>query len=206
MVNHTQSYFIIAAIAAILLLSGCTLKQSPKDENVFVNYNIAEPAPPIGSGQQTEPPVMANVVKSPILCNDEIIARNVIALLGTEYTLVKSPPAVGQTFQSTNCFLKNGNVSQVTYYVLEQPNKETAVEVLDDEAIQYEQQLFRKSSAQYTIGTKSYLFEQPTNDGSLYRLIFVDGTNSKINVFIKSNVEIDKSVVENLAQALEKSI
>ena len=191
----------------LLVLSGCTLKGNGGDENNVLpgngNGNGGTVVTPPAPGPQ---PLEPEVVKSPILCNDEIIVNNISAYLGPGYVVTKSPAAIGQTFQNADCLIKWNNMAQLTYYISEQPSEATALNVLEDEKNQYAQQLFRNSYQEYTLGTRSYFFEQPVLGGSLYRLIFVDGTNTKVNVFIKSNVALDRSVVEALGIALEKSI
>ena len=54
---------------------------------------------------------------------------------------------------------------------------------------------------------KGYLVEQPAESGSLYRLVFVDDSNRKVFVFIKSSVNgTPKSTVESIGRALEEVI
>lgn len=203
-------FALILAIILLLAFSGCTAKKPVSD----TNSNI-----PVPVQQQTSFPDITQdsnglstnassnrVVKSPISCNDLVIVKNVKEIMGKDYGVYRGPPVSGQTFYSANCFVRYNGTPQFTFSILEQPDENTAIRVIEDERTQYEQQLFEKSSGQYSIGLLGYIFEQTTKAGSLYRIIFVDSSNAKVAVFIKSNTEVDRSKVELLAQALEKSI
>ena len=142
----------------------------------------------------------------PLNCSDRLIAEKVAEEFGSAYTVSKAPPQLGKTVATTICFLRENNVPIVTYYFQESPRESIASDVLEDEKNQYVQQLFSYTVEEPAIGSKGYLIVQPVKDAQILRLIFIDDSNKKAVVFIKSTAGTPRSTVENLGRIIERLI
>jgi len=205
---------LVIGFLAILLLAGCT---QPEEQEGELPDSGEEPSPVADPGDDYQPPqdddfddsgtVSSERLSSPILCNDPIIVSEIKSRLGSSYEVTKGVPRIGQVIAKADCFVKKDNSSIITFNISEHNTSSIANSVLEDEKIQIQEQLFSYTTADSSIGSKGYLVEQPAESGPLYRLIFVDDTNMKVFIFIKSNVNgTPKSTVESVGRVLEEVI
>ncbi len=202
-----MEYAFLAALAILVLFAaGCGSPNPAPEQQQQAPQNEApqqEQQGYVAPGQEDTGGVK---VAASFACNDEAITTNILSKLGEGYSAAKAPPTLGKTFNAANCFVKRGNVSIITYTLQAQLTPDEAMKVLEDEKTQYEQQLFDYTYDGSTIGSKGYLFDQPVQGGSLYRLIFIDDTNDKVVVFIKSNSVVEKDVVETVGEAIAEVV
>lgn len=219
-----SSILPVLAVFIVLAVSGCTLKsadsnagtgkdinqQAVADQNDSANQVPRDPGSPIQGGPEIPDAPETNralKVLSPILCNDYLIVRSIEKRIGESYSITRVPPAAGSFFQTASCLIKKGNIAQASYYTVELADEVMAIESLEDEKKQYEQQLFNVSVQEASgFGAKAYLFELPVKEGSLYRVIFTDATNRKVAVFMKSSTVLDKEFMLDIARAIEEAI
>ena len=202
------------ALFLVVLVSGCTelmgTSQPEQPGDVMGDGDVMGNGTPDDSpalDEEDREPLPARGLPSPILCNDRLIEQEILAELGQDYSVSRGTPSFGGLYTGANCFVRSGNITIITYTISEHIDNDTAVGVLEDEREQYQQQLFTYDLEDSTIGSIGYLFEQPVANGAFYRLIFVDDTNTKVVVFVKSNVDtVPRETVETVATALARVI
>ncbi len=200
---------LVLLAVLLIMLSGCSLKAKGPDQNVPAPIIPVIPEVPAGvlpgggnAPETTNPLGLA----SPINCNDDLIVKNLGKYIGENYVVNKAPPPIGGTIQAAPCLIKRDNVAQVSYTISEQLDNTRATLIIEDEKNQYRRQLFNYSIEEAAIGSENYLFVQPVKEGALYRLLFIDDTDTKVVVFIKSGVPVDKELILNIGRALAEVI
>ncbi|PIN84954.1 MAG: hypothetical protein COV47_04670 [Candidatus Diapherotrites archaeon CG11_big_fil_rev_8_21_14_0_20_37_9] len=206
-----MKYALFVGLFLLALLFGCIQQKSDGSISVNVGDAIDSPSGDNGSGGSdagsgSGGTVSVGKVSSPIFCDDRAIISQLSNDLGSDYKITRGVPEFGKPFAQVDCFVRKDNLVKLTYTVLERNNNADALAVLDDEKRQYQEQLLAYDFDASSIGSKGYLFEQLSADGSTFRLIFVDDSNKKVVVFVKANQGVSKETVNTVGSALAKVI
>lgn len=202
MVSRVAAIFLVL----LLFLGGCPFEKkkpvAPPQEDTSAPVVPGNPITPYI--EDVKPKQLK--LSEPYSCGDAAVAIKLGVALGEGYSVSKSPPAIGKTANALQCFVREDNIAVLTFSILGLTDEDTALDALEDEKKQYQQQIFNYNVEESAIGSSGYLFEQPVKDGSLYRLIFIDDSNKKVMVVIKSGAPVDRNLVDRVGQALAELI
>src|SRR3989344_1176172 len=196
-----KSVFVFFAI--LLVFSGCLSQNNSgqQDQNIQTQNSPVDVEQEEEEESNLDTPNEAVNPNTGFACSDIDIVNSIEGSLGAGYTVTQGAAVFGKTFNAANCFVKKDGVSFATYSVLSQLSEEKAVEVIEDEKKQYQQQLFEYNMNSLP-APGGYFFEQPVADGYLYRIVFIDSTNKTVVIFVKTNSVVDKGTVQKIADAI----
>ncbi|MCR4335533.1 MAG: hypothetical protein NUV57_03280 [archaeon] len=163
----------------------------PQDDQETDNSGIVQPTP-------------AGKLRSPYACDNSLVLSTFKTVFGNDITISKKPAPYGKTitYMTCNIIQKGAVIVQLEFH--ETTTLETALNSLEDEARQIDDQLFESTKETLDLGEKGYYFYS-SRTGE-HRIIFVDADPLQpVFLIIRSlpGTEIEESVVKNAAQTLE---
>jgi len=217
----------VIILVLLVLVSGCTDQQNSvvgtptgetNNQDPEPTITVPEPTPQPDPTPDPEPtitvpeptpqpdpePAPTEKLRSPYVCDDPVVISTFKKLFGQDTTITKKPAPFGKTINYVTCNVTQGGSVIVQLEFHETSALETALESMEDEARQIEEQLFGSIKETTTFGEKGYyFFSERTGE---HRIVFVDSDPVEpVFLIIKSlpGTEIEGSVVKNVAQTLE---
>ncbi|MFH1391202.1 MAG: hypothetical protein ABIH20_02720 [Candidatus Diapherotrites archaeon] len=217
----------VVILVLLVLVSGCTNQQNSvvgtpagetnnqDDQEPTITNPEPTPQPePTPDSEPTvtdpdptpdpEPTQPIGKLRSPYVCDDPIIVSTFKNLFGQDTTITKKPAPFGKTINYVTCNITQGGAVIVQLEFHETSTLETALDSMEDEARQIEEQLFDSTKETLSVGEQGYYFYS-SRTGE-HRIVFVDSDPLEpVFLLIRSlpGTEIEESLVKNVAQILE---
>jgi len=207
--------FVTLAVFFLVAISGCTEEQptetmeNPTTEielNDEVEPTETTPIIPEQTNEEIEPIITPTIEKlgKPYRCDDALILEK-FELLGAE--VLRKPAPFGKTINFVSCNVKQDGQIIMQFEIHELNNMEMALESMEDEARQYQNQIPDLTKTIENVGYKSYSFYSANTKEN--RFLFLGNDNrQKIIVKMKSTpgIIVNASIVKQAAEILAELI